>query len=222
MALAHPVSGYRRVWATARFTSAGPLNHKRVRWILKEEGRMPTAHYPRPRLPSTGRRAAERPNQSGATDITYVRTPDAGPVPLLAVLDASTRGIVGYELLHSCGATDALAVVSRAVMDRFPRSGAAPGLTLLADGGSQFAAHIFQDGVRRLGIALRATRKRRPEDNGLIESWNAASSTTICGHESRRASWRRNSSCGSQGRTPTRCGRTRRGSISRPRSMEGR
>jgi transposase InsO family protein len=57
-------------------------------------------------------------------------------------------------------------------MDRFPRSGATPGLTLITDGGSRFVAHIFQDGFRRKGIALRATRKRRTEDNGLIESWN--------------------------------------------------
>ncbi len=133
---------------------------------------MQQAHYPRPRLPSTGRLAAKRPNQSWAADITYVMTTDSGPVPLLAVLDACTREVVGHELLRSCGAIDALAVVSRAVMDRFPRSGAAPGLVLITDGGSQFVAHAFQDGIRRLGISLRATRKRRPEDNGLIESWN--------------------------------------------------
>ncbi len=185
VALAHPVFGYRRVWATTRSASAEPLNIKRVRRILKEEGLMQEAHYPRPRLPSTGRLAAERPNQSWAADITYVMTTDSGPVPLLAVLDACTREIVGYELLHSCGATDALAVLSRAVMDRFPKSGAAPGLTLVTDGGSQFVAHAFQDGVRRLGISIRATRKRRPEDNGLIESWNGHFNEAA----SSRASW---------------------------------
>ena len=61
---------------------------------------MPAAHNPRPRFPSMGRLAAERPNRSWARDITYERTPDAGPVPLLAILDAGTPEIVGYELLH--------------------------------------------------------------------------------------------------------------------------
>ncbi|MGI0130840.1 MAG: IS3 family transposase [Thermoplasmata archaeon] len=171
-ALAHPVFGYRRVWATLRARSAVAINIKRVRRILREESLMQPAHYPRPRLPETGRLVADHPNERWAADITYVMTTDAGPVPLIAVLDACTREVVGHELLRSCGAADALAMLSRAVMDRFPRTGAAPGLVLVTDGGSQFVAHHFQDGVRRLGIALHATRKRRPEDNGLIESWN--------------------------------------------------
>ncbi|EQD77430.1 transposase, partial [mine drainage metagenome] len=35
----------------------------------------------------------------------------------------------------------------------------------------QFTAERFREGVRRLGLEPRATRKRKPEDNGMIESF---------------------------------------------------
>jgi putative transposase len=90
----------------------------------------------------------------------------------MVVLDACTREVVGHELLRSCGAAKALSVVERAVLTRFPKTGRAPGLTLKTDGGAQFVAHRFQDGCRAIGISRMATRKRRPEDSGLMESWN--------------------------------------------------
>jgi transposase InsO family protein len=82
------------------------------------------------------------------------------------------RKVGGHELLRSCGAAEALSVVERAVLARFPKTGRAPGLTLKTDGGAQFVAHRFQEGCRTIGISLMATRKRRPEDNGMMESWN--------------------------------------------------
>ena len=33
-------------------------------------------------------------------------------------------------------------------------------------------AHRFQDGCRTIWTSLLATRKRRPEDNGMMEAWN--------------------------------------------------
>lgn len=82
----------------------------------------------------------------------------------MVVVDAYAREVVGHELLRFCGATEALSVVERAVLARFPRTGRAPGLTLKIDGGAQFVAHRFQDGCGTIGISLMATRKRRPED----------------------------------------------------------
>ena len=129
-------------------------------------------HFPRPRLPETGNLSALESDQRWYADLTYVDTTDLGPVPFMVVLDACTREVVGHELLRSCGAAKALSVVERAVLTRFPKTGRAPGLTLKIDGGAQFVAHRFQDGCRTIGISLMATRKRRPEDNGMMESWN--------------------------------------------------
>jgi putative transposase len=101
-----------------------------------------------------------------------VDTTDLGLVPLMVVMDACTREVVGHGLLRSCGAAEALSVVERAVLARFPKTGRALGLTLKTDGGAQFVAHRFQEGSRTLGTSLTATRKQRPEDNGMMESWN--------------------------------------------------
>lgn len=172
VALAHPSFGYRRVWTVLRHGQGFFINPKRVRRILKEEGLQKEMHFPRPRLPETGNLTAARPNQRWYADLTYVDTTDLGPVPLMVVLDACSRKVVGYELLRPCGAADALWVVNQAVLARFPKTGLAPGLVLKTDGGPQFVAHQFQDGLRILGITLQNSRKRRPEDNGMIESFN--------------------------------------------------
>ena len=54
-------------------------------------------------------------------------------------------------------------------MGTFP-SGRADGLRLKTDGGSQFTSTAFRDGCNLLGIKIEAIRKRKPEDNGMIES----------------------------------------------------
>lgn len=148
------------------------INRKRVRRILKEEGLHKEVHFPRPRLPETGNPSAREPNQRWYVDLAYVDTTDLGPVQLMVVLGACTRGVVGHELLRTCGAAEALSVVRRAVLARFPKTGRAPGLTLKTDGGARIVAHRFQDGCRTIGISLSATRKRRPEDNGMMANWN--------------------------------------------------
>ena len=172
VALDHPTIGYRKVWAHLRVLDGLFINRKRVRRILKEEGLQKEVHFPRPRLPETGSMAAEKPNERWATDLTYVDTTDQGPVPLMAVMDTCTREVVSYELMRSIGAAEALDIVERGILARFPKTGRAPGLVLKTDGGPQFVAHRFQDGMRMLGITLWANRKRRPEDNGMIESFN--------------------------------------------------
>ena len=63
-------------------------------------------------------------------------------------------------------------MVDADVLERFPETGRAEGLVLRTNGGPQFVAHRFEDWMRSLGITLWANRKRRPEDNGMIESFN--------------------------------------------------
>lgn len=171
VALRHPTFGIRRVWAMLR-REGREINRKRVRRILGEEGLLRPAHLPRPRLPPTGRLSAERPNERWYTDITYLDTTDRGPCPLLSFMDACTREVVGWRFLPSCGAAEAIEVLDEAVRGRFPKAARAPGLHLRSDGGSQFVAHRFREGAQLLGLELEATRKRRPEDNGMIESYH--------------------------------------------------
>ncbi len=46
------------------------------------------------------------------------------------------------------------------------------GSNVKTDGGPQFRAEKFRNGARMMCIRLENTRKRRPEDNGMQESFN--------------------------------------------------
>ncbi|MGI0156724.1 MAG: IS3 family transposase [Thermoplasmata archaeon] len=163
--------GHRRVWAMLR-RDGWTINRKRVYRLMKEERLLRPAHFPRPRLPSTGALEAARPNQKWYTDLTYVDTTDRGPCPLTSILDGCTREILAWSFLPNCGAVDAIEVVQAAVAREFPRKLRADGVVLRSDAGSQFIAHVFRESMKALGVQLEAIRKKRPEDNGMIESYH--------------------------------------------------
>ncbi len=160
--------GYRRIWALLRRRGVF-ISRNRVRRIMGEMHLLREAHFPRPRLPQTGNLVSDTPDTRWYTDITYIDTTDFGPCAFIEIEDACTREIIAWNFLVSCGAAEAFAVVEEAVMNRFP-SGRADGLRLKTDGGSQFTSTTFREGCSLLGIKLEATRKRKPEDNGMIES----------------------------------------------------
>jgi putative transposase len=171
VAFARPSFGVRRVWAMLR-REGFTVNRKRVHRVMATEGWLRPAHFPRPRLPPSGRLSAERPNERWYTDLTEVDTTDFGPCPLMAILDACTREVVHWAFLPTCGAAEAISVVEEAVAQRFPGVLQAPGTVLVTDQGAQFIAKRFREGTRLLGLDLRWTRKKRPEDNGLQESFH--------------------------------------------------
>ncbi len=171
VALRHVTYGHRRVWAMLR-REGFSVNRKRVHRLMRVEGLLRPAHFPRPRLPVTGRLIADHPNERWYTDLTDVDTTDHGICPLMAILDACTREAIHWDFFPTCGAAEALTVVEGAIARRFPRSLQAPGTVLVTDQGSQFIAKRFREGTKLLGLDLRWTRKRRPEDNGLQESFH--------------------------------------------------
>jgi putative transposase len=163
--------GHRRVWAMLR-REGWTINRKRVHRLMKEERLLRPAHFPRPRLPSTGALEANHPNEKWYTDLTYIDTTDRGPCPLTSILDGCTREVLAWSFLPNCGATEAVEVVQAAVAKEFPRTLHAEGVVLRSDAGSQFIAHQFRESMKALGIQLEAIRKKRPEDNGMIESYH--------------------------------------------------
>lgn len=171
VAFEHISYGYRRVWAMLR-RRGFVINRKRVHRLMAVEGLLRPAHFPRPRLPVTGRLIAERPNERWYTDLTEVETTDHGPCPLMAILDGCTREVVAWDFFPTCGAAEAVVVIEAAVANAFPRVLQASGTVLVTDQGSQFIAKRFIEATRLLGLDLRWTRKKRPEDNGLQESFH--------------------------------------------------
>ncbi len=171
LALNHATYGYRRVWAMLR-RDGWAINRKRVHRLMRTEGLLHPAHFPRPRLPATGALTAAWPNEKWYTDLTYIDTTDRGPCPLTSILDGCTRKVVAWSFLPNCGAEEALEVLVTAVSREFPETLRADGLVVRADGGSQFIAHRYREGAKVLGIQVEAIRKKRPEDNGMIESYH--------------------------------------------------
>ncbi len=171
VALLRPTFGHRRVWAMLR-REGRRINRKRVHRLMKAEGLLKPAHFPRPRRIATGNLSAPRPNQKWSTDLTEILTTDHGVCHLMAVVDACTREVLSWEFFPSCGAAEALTVVERAVWARFPSTGRTEGLILKTDGGPQFIAHRFREGTRILGMRLETNRPYSPEDNGLQESFH--------------------------------------------------
>jgi putative transposase len=163
--------GHRRVWAMLR-REGWAINRKRVHRLMRVEGLLRPAHFPRPRLPLTGVLTATWPNEKWYTDLTYVDTTDRGPCPLTSILDGCTRKVVAWSFLPNCGAEEALEVLVAAVTKEFPEDLRADGVVLRSDAGSQFIAHRFREGAKILGIQVEAIRKKRPEDNGMIESYH--------------------------------------------------
>lgn len=171
VALRQVTYGHRRVWAMLR-REGGTINRKRVHRLMKEEGLLRPAHFPRPRLPSTGALEASRPNVKWCTDLTYINTTDRGTCPLTSILDGCTREILAWSFPPNCGVLEAVEVVQAAVAKEFPRMLRADGVILRSDAGSQFIAHRFRESMKALGVQLEAIRKKRPEDNGMIESYH--------------------------------------------------
>ncbi len=108
------------------------MDRPRVRRTLKEEGLQKEVHFPRPHLPETGNLSPLEPDQRGYADLTYVGTTGLGPVPMMVVLEACAREMVGHELLCSCGTAEAFSLVGSAALAHFPKGGPAPLLRPLA------------------------------------------------------------------------------------------
>ena len=160
--------GYRRIWALMKRQGVF-ISRNRVRRMLKEMGLQKESHFPRPRLPQTGNLITDVPDARWYTDITFIDTTDYGNCPFIEVEDSCTREILSWDFLQSCRAMDAFRVVETAVMSRFD-SGRAEGLRLKTDGGPQFVSTQYREGCSLLGIVLEAIRKRKPEDNGMVEA----------------------------------------------------
>lgn len=167
VAEANPTDGYRIVtaWVTRKLGRA--VNRKRVLRVMRERELIQRrTHEPRRRRPGFFR--VERPGQLWHLDMTAVWVAEHGWVYLNAIIDCCTREIVGWDLSLRCRATEAIAVIERAVTEQGIRPGM---LTLGTDNGSAFTARATRLVLSGLGIAHRRGGYRDPESQAFIESW---------------------------------------------------
>jgi putative transposase len=167
VAEANPTDGYRIVtaWVTRKLGRA--INRKRVLRVMRERKLIQRrTHEPRRRRPGFFR--VERPGQLWHLDMTSIWVAEHGWVYLNAIIDCCTREIVGWDLSLRCRATEAIAVIERAVTEQGIRPGM---LTLGTDNGSAFVARATRLVISGLGVAHRRGGYRDPESQAFIESW---------------------------------------------------
>jgi putative transposase len=106
------------------------------------------------------------PNELWRADITYIRL-GAEFVYLAVILDACSRGVVGWALSRHIDAALTVTALKMAIRQRHPR----PGLMHHSDRGIQYACDEYIAVLKEHGFTISMSRKGNPYDNAMAESF---------------------------------------------------
>jgi putative transposase len=107
---------------------------------------------------------AERPNEKWVADVTYIAT-GAGWMYLAAVLDLSSRRIVGWAMASTQDESLVEHAMAMALTHRMPPEG----LLHHSDRGCQYTSHAYQTFLKNQGIRVSMSRKGNCWDNAVME-----------------------------------------------------
>lgn len=107
-----------------------------------------------------------QPNQAWVSDITFVAT-DEGWLFLAAILDLSSRRIVGWSMSERMQADLVCQALRSAYWQRKPP----PGLILHSDRGSQYASRAHRTLAASWGMIVSMSRRANAWDNAPMESF---------------------------------------------------
>ena len=165
--------GHRKVWARLRAIDGIRVSRKRVVLRLMREHALLSPHRARPWPdPAHGRHiATEAPNVMWATDATQITTVRDGKVWLFGVAEHWNAELLGWHVAKRGTRFEAIQALGMAVRQRFGHlsAGAARGLALRHDHGSNFMADHFQKQVKFWGVSPSYAFVGEPETNGVIE-----------------------------------------------------
>jgi putative transposase len=168
--------GHREVWARLRTLDGIRVSRKRVLRLMREYALL-SPHRARRRA-AAGAAAAhgrhivtEAPNLMWATDATQVTTVTDGKVWLFGVVEHWNAEMLGWHVAKRGTRFEAIQALGMAVRRQYGHlgTGAARGLALRHDHGSNFMAEDFQKQVRFWGMAPSYAFVAEPETNGCIE-----------------------------------------------------
>lgn len=178
-----PGYGYRRVTQALCRSGWGPINHKRVLRVMREESLLcqlkrrfvvttDSAHgyrtYPNLLAAATLDRLdrLDRLDQAWVADITYIRLPTTF-VYLACILDAFSRRCIGWKLARQIDTRLTLAALEMAIDQRQPR----PGLIHHSDRGVQYASTDYVSRLEKIGAWVSMSATGNPYDNAKAESF---------------------------------------------------
>lgn len=163
--------GYRKVWARLRFRGLRTAA-RRVRRIMKEHGLL-APHRPAPRAahPHDGTVVTERVDQVWGTDMTETVTMGEGRAYVFIAVDHCSGEFTGIHAASGASRWEALEPIRQGVAKHFGwlEAGAAAGLVLRHDHGSNYMSNDFQREISFLGVTSSPAFVRQPEGNGVAE-----------------------------------------------------
>ena len=166
------------------------VSEKRVARLMREDGlralqkrrfrRTTDSNHADPIAPNVLERdfEPEAPNQSWATDVTYVHTAE-GWLYLAVMLDLFSRRVVGWAASITNDRALALEALERAVAARRPR----PGLVHHSDRGSPYASADYRCALEKRGLVASMSRTGDCWDNAVAESFFASLKAELVDHE---------------------------------------
>ena len=164
--------GYRKVWAKLRVKGIR-TSQERVRRLMRAHDlqaphRVGQAHGP---TAHDGTITTETPDVMWGTDMTATVTVGEGAACVFVAVDHCTTECIGLHAAKSGNRFEALEPIRQGVRECFGGigDGAARGLRLRHDHGSNYLADDFQQEIAFFGIESSPSFVREPEGNGVAE-----------------------------------------------------
>jgi len=163
--------GHRKVWARLRHAGVRTSKARVLRLMREAQWLAPSRTVPRAENPHTGTILTERPNEVWAADHTATVTVEEGQVTVFVAVDHCTTECVGIHAAKQATRFEALEPVRQGARDYCGgfRAGAAAGIRLRHDHGSQYLSDDFQAEIAFLGMESSPAFVRQPEGNGCVE-----------------------------------------------------
>jgi putative transposase len=164
--------GYRKVWARLRFAGTRTSKARTLR-LMRQAGLLAPVRVGRPHGPRAHDRTivTAKPNEMWGTDGTSTVTTREGTATIFFAVDHCTAECVGIHAARRGTRFEAMEPLRQAVREQMGgySQGAAAGLKLRHDHGSQFVSDHYQGELRFLGIESSPAFVREPEGNGCAE-----------------------------------------------------
>jgi transposase InsO family protein len=164
--------GHRKVWARLRVRDGIRVSRKRLLRLMREHALL-SPHRARRRDEDSHERQiiTTAPNVMWAIDATQVTTVQHGKVWIFGVAEHWNAEFLGWHVTKRGTRFEATQALAMAVRQQFGHlsAGAARGLALRHDHGSNFMAEHFQKQARFWGISPSYAFVGEPETNGVIE-----------------------------------------------------
>lgn len=164
--------GHRKVWARLRFGSSVMVGRKRVLRIMREHNLL--SPHRRPSSPARahdGVITTDDPDIMWGTDGARVFTAQDGWGWIFVAIEHWNAEVMGWHVTKRGNRFAALEPVAQGVLRQFGsvEAGAARGVSLRTDHGSQYLSDHFQKQIKAWGMAPSFAFLEQPQTNGVVE-----------------------------------------------------